>query len=178
MSQTILQPTSHQQKGFTLLELMATIAVLAVLLGIGVPSFTEMVRNNRLSAQTNDFVAALNLARSEAVKRGLKVSVCPGVNDTCSGATDWNAGILVFTDDTGTSGVKDGTDEVLQSWPPYNNTFVAGGGASPASISFFPTEAEAPVQVDIYKSGCSGPNVHRITVARTGRIQSTKVTCS
>lgn len=169
---------TRRQRGFNILELMLGITVLGILLGIGVPSLTQMIRSNRLAQQTNDTVTALNFARSEALKRGFRVSVCPGTATACSGGTDWNAGILVFTDDAGTTGTIDGSDEVLQSWPASTNGFVAGGGSSPASITFLPTGAQADAQIDIYKSGCTGPELRRITVVRTGRIDMTKRPCS
>jgi type IV fimbrial biogenesis protein FimT len=168
---------TRRQLGFNLLELMVGITVLGVLLGIGVPSFNEMIRNNRLVEQTNSMVTALNYARSEALKRGIRVSACPGAGSACSGATDWNAGVLVFTDDTGTIGTFDNVDEVLQSWPASNAGFVAGGSVSPASITFLPTGAQAAAQIDIYKSGCTGQQLRRINVAVTGRIGMTKVAC-
>lgn len=58
--------------GFTLVELMITIAVAAILLATATPSFTSLIQNHRLVAQHNDFVANLNLARSEAVKRSAR----------------------------------------------------------------------------------------------------------
>jgi type IV fimbrial biogenesis protein FimT len=62
-------------RGFTLLELMVTVAVLAILLTVGVPSFRDLIQNNRVTTQTNELVTALNFARAEAVKRGRSVQV-------------------------------------------------------------------------------------------------------
>lgn len=166
-----------RQRGFNIIELMVGITVLGVLLGIGVPSFTEMIRTNRLVEQSNGMVTALNYARSEALKRGLRVSLCPGTKGVCAGGTDWNAGIVVFTDDTGTNGTLDNTDEALQEWPPSTSGFIAGGSSSPASVSFLPTGADVAVQIDIYKDHCTGLNRRQITVAVTGRIGMTKVAC-
>lgn len=168
---------TRRQRGFNLLELMVGITVLGVLLGIGVPSFTQMIRTNRLVSQSNELVGALSYARSEALKRGFRVSACPGSGAACSGGTDWNVGILVFTDDTGTTGTLDGTDQLLQSWPPFTGGFVAGGGVSPAAVTFLSNGAQAAAQLDIYKSGCTGQNLRRINVANTGRIGLTKVAC-
>jgi len=168
---------TRSQHGFNLLELMTGISVLGILLAIGVPSFNEMIRTNRLVEQSNSMVGALNYARSEALKRGYRVSACPGSSGACSGETDWNAGVLVFTDDTGTTGTIDDDDEVLQSWPPSTNGFVAGGGSSPASITFLPTGALALAQIDIYKSDCTGQDVRRISVAATGRVGMAKAAC-
>jgi type IV fimbrial biogenesis protein FimT len=174
---TLRAMSTQRQRGFNIIELMIGITVLGILLGIGVPSFTEMVRNNRLVEQSNSMITALNYARSEALKRGFRVSACPGAGTACSGATDWNAGILVFTDDTGTTGTIDGSDEVLQSWPASTSGFVAGGGSSPASITFLANGAQAAAQIDIYKSGCTGQQLRRVSVALTGRVGMTKVAC-
>ena len=62
--------------GVTLVELMVTIAVAAILLAVAVPGFRNLIVSNRLTATTNAFVAALNLARIEAVKRNARVTLC------------------------------------------------------------------------------------------------------
>jgi type IV fimbrial biogenesis protein FimT len=64
------------QAGFTLVELMITIAVLAILIALATPSFTSVINSNRLAAQANNLTADLQLARSEAVRRNRRVSVC------------------------------------------------------------------------------------------------------
>jgi len=87
--------------GFTLMELMITLALAAVILSIGAPSFTEFRRNNRLTSVGNEFLGAVQTARSEAIKRQVPVAVCPSANPgdpaaTCSGGafTGW----IVFAD--------------------------------------------------------------------------------
>ncbi|WP_419623622.1 GspH/FimT family pseudopilin [Thiolapillus sp.] len=81
----------NSSTGFTLIELMITLALVSLLMTLGIPSFNEAIRNNRLTTYTNDLVTALNLARSEAVKRNLSVSVRKS-------GTDWEDGWEVFTD--------------------------------------------------------------------------------
>lgn len=86
---------SHQ-RGFTLVELMVTIAVLAVLLGIAVPSFTESTLGSKLRTQANDLVAGALLARSEAIKRNQAVTLCASSDGaTCTGT--WASGWIVRT---------------------------------------------------------------------------------
>jgi type IV fimbrial biogenesis protein FimT len=89
-----------KENGFTLIELMITLVVVSILLAAAVPYLGDFTRNNRLVSQTNHFVTAVQLARSEAVKRGVNTVICPSSNQTsCSGnAADWQNGWLVFSD--------------------------------------------------------------------------------
>lgn len=81
----------NNQSGFTLIELLIVMVVMAVLLGIGVPSFRDTIQSNRIATVSNDLIAALQFARSESVRRGEDVTLC-STNDqaTCSGA--WTNG--------------------------------------------------------------------------------------
>ena len=119
---------STKQTGFTLLELMISIAVLGVLLGIAIPSFQTMILNSRLTTQANQVITALNYARSEAVKRGSPATVCSSNGGTaCAGANNWTTGWLVFSDPNG-NGVVDAGDTILRVWPALEggNTLNSG----------------------------------------------------
>lgn len=100
--------------GFTLVELMVTIAVLAILLGVAIPGMQAFVVRNRLAAINNDLMTALNLARSEAIKRAITVSVCRTNDNGVSCAGTWSDGWMVFVNTDGDSpAVKDGANETL-----------------------------------------------------------------
>ena len=62
---------SAKSSGFTLVELMITLAIAGILVAVGIPSFNSTISSNRLTSYANELVTALNLARSEAVKRGM-----------------------------------------------------------------------------------------------------------
>lgn len=85
--------------GFTLVELMVTVAVLAILITLAVPSFRDLLSNSRSATLTNELVFSLKLARSESIKRGLRTEVCPRTTAnaaTCSAsADDWSNGWVV-----------------------------------------------------------------------------------
>ena len=87
--------------GFSLIELMVTLAVAAVLLALAVPSFTSVINSSRLTSTANELVSAMQLARSEALRRNTQVRVCRSVNGTsCAGAGQWTRWItLVVSSD-------------------------------------------------------------------------------
>lgn len=101
-------------RGFTLVELLVGLAVAAILLTIAIPGYAFLVTAGRMAAATNDLVSALHLARSEAVKRGVRVTVCKtgGSAAACDAAAGWQMGWMVFVDG-GTRGVVDGSDTPL-----------------------------------------------------------------
>lgn len=101
--------------GFTLLELLITIIILGIIAAFAVPSFREMVLNNRLSAQINETTSLVSFARSEASKilSGV-VTVCASADSaTCSGNSNWETGVIVFRDDD-MNATFGGTDELLK----------------------------------------------------------------
>jgi type IV fimbrial biogenesis protein FimT len=174
----IRHPIRSASAGFTLIELMITVVVMAVLLGIGVPSFVDTIRNNRLASASNEFITALTMARSEASKRGIQVSVCiRDTEDKCAtGTTDWSSGWLVFTDDLAPAGQIDGpTDVVLLSSATRQASVSMTGGAN--SITFTPFGALATQTITVTKSGCQGKNRRVITVQPTGRVALVKGDC-
>lgn len=101
-------------RGFTLVELLFAVAVMAIVIGVAVPSFQNVVRNMRLTASTNDIVASLQLARSEALKRRAPVTVCTSTDAAFCADADWNNGWIVFADDNG-DGTRQAAEDLLQS---------------------------------------------------------------
>lgn len=168
---------------------MIAVSVLAILLGIGVPSFNDMIRQNRLANQTNDFLAAAAVARSEAVKRGKLVSMCPtaanaAAANACSGDDAWSNGWLVFVDEN-TIGIIDGTDAVIQSWPTSttqrinitnpNTLFISyrSDGSTTLGLGNRSTFSVVP-----YRGYCANPQGARsVVVSAAGRVNVTRVNC-
>lgn len=165
-----------QQRGVTLLELMTAVAVLAILAGIGVPAFTSMMRNNRLAAESNNLVQALTYARSEAVTRGVRVSVCAAEDpNTCSGEGDWSGGWIVFTDDFGAAGEIDPSDVVIMNWPAAAGVQITSTGEA---VTFTRTgRAEFAQGFGITKAGCTQKQRRSIGVAASGRVTLAHTSC-
>ncbi|HET9108846.1 MAG TPA: GspH/FimT family pseudopilin [Steroidobacteraceae bacterium] len=86
-----------QQRGFTLLELVITMAIAAILLVIAIPSFQYITTSNRMSGEINDLLGAMQLAKAEAIKEGQTATICASTDQaTCSGASTWNTGWIIF----------------------------------------------------------------------------------
>lgn len=82
--------------GFSLIELMVTVVVLAVALSIAFPSYTYLINSNRLTSASNEMVASLQLARSEAIRLNRNVAVCRSDNGTsCATGGTWNQWITI-----------------------------------------------------------------------------------
>lgn len=91
----------NRQSGFTLMELIITLVVAAILVALAVPNMRTFIQNGRLSTQANDFVTDLTYARSEAIKRGTNVGVCVGTSGTgcpVAATNNWELGRLIFAD--------------------------------------------------------------------------------
>ncbi len=85
--------------GFTLLELMITMAIVGLVFAIGIPSMNTFIQNDRLVTQINTLIGHLSYARSEAVKRSQQVGVCVSNNTTsCTGGNNWENGWIIYVD--------------------------------------------------------------------------------
>ena len=110
--------------GFTLIELMIIIAIAGILVSVAIPSFNSIISSNRLTTYANELVTALNLARSEAVKRGVQVTISNG-----TASSDWGSGWTIFTDING-NGVLDGADLLLRTYPALTAGYTLMTGAN------------------------------------------------
>lgn len=122
-------------KGFTLLELMVTVAVLAIVISVAVPSFVNLVNNNRLTAQSNEILAALLLARTEAIKRNESMVFChsnDGINCTMPPAAGWQGWMVqgVVDNTPVASGIMLSEQAVMMSSNNVANALVNGVGHS------------------------------------------------
>ena len=97
------------ERGFSLIELLMTIAIAAIIGGLAAPSFKKMMAANRIQTGASALQGDMMYARTEAVKRGSPVSICPSTDQaTCSTANAWQNGWIVFVDPTAAGTVPTG----------------------------------------------------------------------
>jgi type IV fimbrial biogenesis protein FimT len=126
------------QRGFTLTEMVIVTSIVAILLGIAIPSYRFISTSYRMSGEINSLVGDLEFARAEALKEGNDVTVCASANGAnCSGGNGWSIGWIVFSDPTGSGTVETG-DPILKVQNTFTgqvpDAFNASGGV--ASVTF------------------------------------------
>jgi type IV fimbrial biogenesis protein FimT len=171
--------------GFSLIEMMFTIAISAILLGLAAPSFRDFLNNNKMGTQTNDFVSDLTLARNESTKRGTPVSVCPSSDGTSCSASGWAVGRIVFLDKDGDGSVDTG-DTILRvaGALPANFTLVSTNFASANYVVYLPSGAldfsQAPTSEGKFTLCMSGYKGREVIINAVGRVRTvqTSSTCS
>jgi type IV fimbrial biogenesis protein FimT len=171
-------------RGFTLVELLVTIAVAGVLLAIAVPNFAELMRNNRSEASANELVAALNVARVEAVKRGKRVSLCPSANGTSCSGTAWQSGWIVFVDGAASDTTSTATVGTLLNRRTAMSTGATATATGTATVTAnfirYTGLGFAPVRTNIrvQSTGCTGSTARIIAISASGRISVQRVACT
>ncbi|PPU40563.1 GspH/FimT family pseudopilin [Xanthomonas arboricola] len=167
----------RRSTGFTLVELMIAIAVLAILLTIALPSFRGVIRSNRVASSANETLGLLSLARSEAIRNRRGGGVCGSASGTACD-NNWGSGMLAWADTDGDGAFKGG-DTVLRfvSIDPS----LSNSGPSGTAISFDGRGrrlASSNQQITLQPTMCDGQPLRRTLVVNgAGQITSQKGTC-
>lgn len=176
--------------GFTLVELLITLTIATIVLAVGVPSFMAFIQNNRLVTGTNDLVSVLNFARSEAITRGLRVTVCKSSDQTScdTSGSGWEQGWIVFTDDNNDGDYDpSGTpaETLLGVHGEMEGQLTATGNTPVANYISYVTSGQGQLTSGAFQAGTiqicddrSGNFGRNLVIGSTGRIStSTGETC-
>lgn len=164
--------------GFTLIELMVTIAIAAILIGLALPSFSDAIRSNRVSSTANQMLATINFARGEAVRSKTRSHVCPTDANATKCGTDWEKGMLVWTDENGNN-VLDG-NEVKRVIEPQKGVKINIAGTSDIAFDERGRTVDRAtydfyLQADVCKTGAQTRRTFEIN--RIGRVMMNKGDC-
>ncbi len=174
-----IDPRAARSSGFTLVELVITVALAAIILSAAVPSFRDLVQNNRITAQVNEFVTALNVARSEAVKRGATLRVT--ALDGSDASNEFGMGWRVWFDADG--------DNTFDAGEELRESAALTGGATLDSVSV-PAVTElqylasgllnigAATTFELRIPECRGNQARDVTILPTGRATITSIACA
>jgi len=171
-----------QQQGMTIIELMVTMAIVAILAGVSAPSMRDMLLSWRMTSQTNDFISNFAMARGQAAALGTTVTVCAS-SDGASCTGTWSQGHIIFTDADADATVDGGTDRILRvaSALSSGTTLVVSNLSTAGRLQFRPTGMVSGVTGSgatfALCDGRTGPYGRTITVQLTGRAASVTVTC-
>lgn len=172
--------------GFTLPELMITIAIAGILLGVAIPSFTSIVASNRLTTHTNQLVTTLNLARSEAVKRGLRITICKSTDGaTCVTTGDWSQGWIVFTDQNNNAAYNSATETLLNAQGNAQGQITMTGNTNVDNYISYISTGQSQLTSGAFQAGTikicdarTGEVGKNIVLSNTGRLKSeSNITC-
>lgn len=162
-------------RGFTMIELATTIAIVGIGLTIAMPDLSSFIRRNQMSAGTNDMLAAVNVVRTEAVKRSVPTVLCASTDAiNCSGTpTNWDGGYIGFVDLDG-NGARNVTLENLITSGTAQTSGVQVRSAGATTLRFAPNGLLAGgtqgIRMTVSVPAVALPNENRyICVALAGR---------
>lgn len=172
---------SSRSGGVSLVEVMVAVAILAIIAAVGIPAFNNVMLTNRLAAASNELVGSLQLARSEAVRRGARVAVCASsTGNSCSGG--WTDGWVVFEDRNRDGAVSPGETILRSHAGPAGLQVLASGNIGSAVVfrsdgrARQSTGALLAGRLNVCKAATSVPmNVRQIEIAAGSRITVSRI---
>jgi type IV fimbrial biogenesis protein FimT len=157
--------------GYSMTEVLTTLAVVGVVVSNGVPAMQNLVHEQRLTTQVNQLFTDLHLARSESIKRSAQVTLCKS-NDgaTCSTVSDWRDGWIMFVDTNGNEVVDTG-ETIIRVGQALAAGTTLRYGTSYRYVYFKPDGSAWPNATFTFCDARGATNARAIIVWRTGRVR-------
>jgi len=162
---------TRNSSAFTLLELMITISIVAILATLGVPAFVEFTQKQAISAAINSLHSDLLLARSRAIYEDVPVVACPGnAQSGCTDSAEWSRGWIVFADFNADRTLQDDETLVRRAMPVEHMAINSSTGRT--SFRFYPNGSTPGSNGSISFCGPGGPKLARkLVISNLGRIR-------
>jgi type IV fimbrial biogenesis protein FimT len=156
------------RSGFTLIELLMALAVIAVAVTVAVPSLGAFARNAARTREVNQFIQAVYLARSEAIKRNGVVSLCPtGGGEACVPARQWDGGWIVFVnDDRDSPAMRDSGEELLRVYERWDAGHIS---SNRTTLSFRPFGQAGVTATVTFCDDRGAAEARAVIISQTGR---------
>lgn len=130
-------------RGLTLIELLVTMSITAVMAMIAVPQFSDLIHDRKQGAKLNEFKNAVQLARSEAVKRAVRTALCTSADaNSCNVSAPWTDGWMVFVDDNA-NGSRDSSEEIVRVGVALPSGYMLNGSTNVSSIIRYGTDGDS-----------------------------------
>ncbi len=158
---------SHQP-GLTLIELLITLSVIAIIAGLSTPSFVELIQRNRIAAAANELVAGIQLARQFAVTENAVTRICPSASgQRCDAENRWDQGWIIFHDPDN-NGQPNCVEDIVRVGHPLDG--LVSDSAGRTSIRFLPTGFASGTNLTIKLCDPNNPeNARAVIVSNPGR---------
>ncbi len=166
--------TSTATLGFTIVEMMIAIAIIAVIAALALPSLSQFFARNDLIGSTNELITGISQARAEAISRSSTVTLCPSSDGAGCDNGDWESGWIVFADNNANGALNAGEDIVADS---------SGAGTASVDIAGFDAGLSfngtgilsTAVGGNIVLSHPSLPISRQLTVSNLGQVESIEI---
>jgi type IV fimbrial biogenesis protein FimT len=164
---------TRNRSGFTVIEMMIALSVLAVILTLAVPAFGRFIEQQQLTATANSLVGHLQFARGQAITRGTLVAACPSSDGrTCTGGNRWEHGWIVYLDPE-KAGQPAAADDVLRVVQPMPEHFMHSGGRYRVRFKDRGTAYGTNLTIRVCARG--NPEAARaVIVSNPGRVRATR----
>ena len=163
--------------GFSLIELLIALSVMAILVTVAVPAYRDMLISHRLATQSNTFLSILHFARSEAIKRNGRVVVCKSSsNEICAAGGDWEQGWIVFHDINNNASLDAGENLLWRGQALPEGFIMTGNALVAAYVSYTPlglakktSGAFQAGTIMLCPPAASGGEARQVVISITGR---------